>query len=270
MTDFIKTRNNVNRLGQGKETLMFAHGYGCNQNMWRYITPAFEQDYDIVLFDHVGSGKSDDSAYDFDKYDSLEGFADDIIEICDALELSNVHLVGHSVSAIIGGLATIKRPGLFKSLIMIGPSPRYINTDNYYGGFTREAIDELMDTLEHNFMGWSRYITPVIAGNDDQPQIAEELHDSFCRMQPGIAQHFAKVTFLGDNREDLSKIPRPTLVLQCNPDFIAPVEVGQYVHQQIPESTYTQIEASGHTPHLTAPESVINAMQSFFEVKRGQ
>lgn len=141
MTINIKTRNNVHQSGQGRQPLMFAHGYGCSQNMWRYITPAFEQDYNIILFDHVGSGQSDDTAYDFDKYDSLQGFADDIIEICDAMELSNVHLVGHSVSAIIGGLATIKRPDLFQTLIMIGPSPRYINDDHYHGGFSRESID---------------------------------------------------------------------------------------------------------------------------------
>lgn len=261
----IATRNNVNRLGSGDQTLMFAHGYGCDQTMWRHVTPAFKQDYEIVLFDHVGSGNSDDSAYDFDKYASLEGYASDIIEICDELELTDVTLVGHSVSAIIGVLAAGWAPDVIRKLILIGPSPCYINDDEYYGGFSRQDIDELVETLESNYLGWSEYITPIIAGDPDYPEVADELYHSFCKMKPGIAQHFAKVTFLGDNRDDLANVAVPSLIIQCHPDVIAPVQVGKYVHQKMPNSSFVQLDAPGHCPHLSAPEQTIKAMKTFLE-----
>ncbi|WP_162343743.1 alpha/beta fold hydrolase [Cyclobacterium salsum] len=259
----IKQRNNINILGKGNQPMVFAHGYGCDQHMWRYITPAFEEDYQIILFDHVGSGKSDQSAYDFEKYDSLQGYADDLIEICDELQLEQVIFVGHSVSSIIGALASIKRPDLFEKLVLIGPSPCYINKNGYSGGFTRQDIDELVETLESNYLGWSSYITPVIIGNPEMPEYSEELRNSFCSMNPEIARHFAKVTFLGDNREDLSKVLTSSLIIQCHPDVIAPVKVGEFVHQQIPNSTYELLDASGHCPHLTAPDKVISHMQTF-------
>jgi sigma-B regulation protein RsbQ len=244
---------------------MFAHGYGCDQNMWRLVAPAFEEDYEIILFDHTGSGKSDENKYDFDKYNSLDGYANDIIEICDELELDDVILVAHSVSTMIGVLAAAERPDLFAKLILIGPSPRYINDEDYYGGFSQKDIDDLIETLESNYLGWSSSITPVIAGNPQKPEVTEELHNSFCSMNPDIAKHFAKVTFLSDNREDLCRVSVPSLVIQCDPDMIAPVEVGKYVDKQLQNSCFIQIDASGHCPHLTAPELIIDTIKSFIE-----
>ncbi|WP_296621242.1 alpha/beta hydrolase [Marivirga sp.] len=261
----IISRNYINRLGNGNEPMMFSHGYGCDQNMWRFITPAFEKDYDIILFDHVGSGNSDEQAYNVEKYNDLNGYADDIIEICEVLKLEKVTYVGHSVSSIIGILAAAKRPELFKKLILIGPSPCYINNDEYYGGFSKMDIDELIETLESNYLGWSSSITPVIAGTPGKPEFSEELHNSFCRMNPKIAKHFARVTFLGDNREDLSKVTVPALIIQSHPDIIAPVEVGKFVYKEMPKSSYTQLESPGHCPHLTEPEQTIRAMKSYLK-----
>jgi sigma-B regulation protein RsbQ len=267
MNKEVISRNNVTRFGSGSQTIIFSHGYGCDQNMWRYITPAFEKDYDIILFDHVGSGKSDEKMYDFAKYNSLNGYADDIIELCEELALEKVIFVGHSVSSIIGVLAAAERPDIFIRLIMIGPSPCYINDDEYFGGFSRKDIDELIETLESNYLGWSSAITPVIVGDPDKPEITEELHNSFCRMNPEIAKHFAKVTFLGDNRDDLSRISIPALVIQCHPDMIAPLQVGKYVHKKMQNGSLTQLDASGHCPHLTAPEQTIEAIKTYLEIK---
>ncbi|MDN3688532.1 alpha/beta fold hydrolase [Cyclobacterium jeungdonense] len=263
MNKEIIVRNNIKISGNGVQPMVFAHGFGCDQQMWRYITPSFEREYQIILFDHVGSGKSDQSAYDFEKYNSLNGYAEDLIEICDELDLQNVIFVGHSVSSIIGALASIKRPDLFEKLIMIGPSPCYINKEGYFGGFSSEDIDELVETLESNYLGWSSHITPVIVGNPEMPEYSEELRNSFCNMNPEIAKHFAKVTFLGDNREDLSQVLTPSLIIQCHPDIIAPVKVGEYVHKKMPESKYFLLSASGHCPHLTAPDQVISSIQNF-------
>lgn len=260
------TRNNVKRSGNGKQTIMFAHGYGCDQNMWRFITPAFEKDYDIIIFDHVGSGKSDESAYDFEKYSSLSGYADDIIELCDELHLKNVIFVGHSVSSMIGVLVSAKRPDLFKDLIMIGPSPCYINDSEYYGGFEKEDIDGLIEMLENNYLGWSSYITPIIAGEPDKPEYANELNNSFCRMNPEIAKHFAKVTFSGDNRDDLNKVTTPTLIIQSDPDVIASLKVGKFVHESIKNSKFIKLDTPGHCPHLTSPEKTIEAMKSYLKI----
>jgi sigma-B regulation protein RsbQ len=265
MNKDIFTRNNVNRYGKGSQPMMFAHGYGCDQNMWRFVAPAFEDDYEIILFDHTGSGKSDAKAYDFNKYNSLEGYADDIIEICDELKLKDVIFVAHSVSTMMSVIAAARRPDLFAKLILIGPSPRYINDDNYFGGFAKNDIDDLIETLESNYLGWSSAITPVIIGNPDKPEMAEELHNSFCRMNPEIAKHFARVTFLSDNRVDLPKVSVPSLVIQCDPDMISPVEVGKYVDEQLQNSSFVQINTSGHCPHLTAPELTINAIKTFLK-----
>lgn len=265
MNNDIVARNHINRFGHGNQSIIFAHGYGCDQNMWRFITPAFEKNFDIILFDHVGSGKSDENHYDFIKYNSLDGYAGDVIEMVEKLKLKRVIFVGHSVSSMIGLLAAAKRPDLFKSLVMIGPSPCYINKVDYYGGFTKEDIDELVETLESNYLGWSSLITPVIAGNPDKPEFAKELHNSFCQMNPNIAKHFAKVTFLGDNRIDLGRLSTPTLVIQCHPDSIAPVKVGEYVWKNLQNGTYTQLDASGHCPHLTAPEQTIKAIKTYLE-----
>jgi len=260
-----KIRNNVNRFGTGSKTVMFAHGYGCDQNMWRFVTPAFEEDYDILLFDHVGSGKSDESAYDPQKYSSLEGYADDIIELCEYLELKDVVFVGHSVSSMIGAVAAKKKPEIFDRIIMIGPSPCYINDGDYFGGFDRQDIDELIETLENNYLGWSSFITPVIIGNPDKPQFSEELHNSFCSMNPEIAKQFAKVTFMGDNRKDLPQVKVPALVIQSKPDAIAPLEVGKYVQEKLPNASFTLLETPGHCPHLTAPDLTVKAIKSYLE-----
>jgi sigma-B regulation protein RsbQ len=244
---------------------MFAHGYGCDQNMWRFITPAFEEQYDIIVFDHVGSGNSDEEAYDFEKYNSLKGYADDVIEICETLNLEEVIFVGHSVSTMVGVLAVGERPDLFHRLIMIGPSPRYVNDEEYFGGFDKQDIEELVKTLESNYLGWAGNIAPVIDGKANDEKISKRLENSFCRMNPEIAQHFAKVTFLGDNRDDLTKVSIPSLVIQTEPDMIAPLRVGKYVQNKIPNCSFIKIDASGHCPHLTAPDETLKAMKSFLK-----
>ncbi len=259
----IKTRNNVNVLGAGERAMVFAHGYGCDQNMWRHLVPAFSPDYKIVLFDHVGSGDSDEEAYNFEKYDSLNGYADDLIEILTELNLNDVVFVGHSVSCMIGVLAAASRPELFRKLILIGPSPCYVNKGNYHGGFSQKDIDELVETLERNYLGWSSFITPIIAGDTEQPEVSQELHNSFCRMNPEIAKHFAKVTFTGDNREDLKRVPTASLVVQSDPDTIAPVEVGKYVCNNLPDARIEVLHTPGHCPHLTAPEETIAVIKTY-------
>ncbi|EPR71357.1 alpha/beta fold hydrolase [Cyclobacterium qasimii] len=258
-------KNNVNISGNGIQPIVFGHGYGCDQKMWRHITPAFEKDYKIVLFDHVGSGKSDIRAYNYQKYSSLEGYAEDLIKIIVDLDLQDVVFVGHSVSSIIGVLAAGKRPDLFDKLILVGPSPCYINEDEYLGGFNKDDIDELVETLESNYLGWSSFIAPIIIGNPELPEYSEELRNSFCSMNPDIAKHFAKVTFMGDNREDLTNVSTPTLILQSHPDMIAPVTVGEFVHNKIKESKYVLLNSSGHCPHLTSPDQVISSIQSYLE-----
>jgi sigma-B regulation protein RsbQ len=260
--DVIK-RNNVTVHGEGTQVMLMAHGYGCDQNMWRFITPAFSNNYKIVLFDHVGSGQSDLSAYDFKKYASLQGYADDIIEICEALNLKNVILIGHSVAAMMGLLAANKAPQLFDALIMIGPSPRYINDEIYHGGFEEADIHELLESLDSNYLGWSSAITPVIMGNPDKPELSEELANSFCRNNPEIAKHFANVTFLGDNRKDLSELTTRTLILQCTSDVIAPEPVGKYVNEQLQNSAIYFMEATGHCPHMSAPKETVELMNNF-------
>jgi sigma-B regulation protein RsbQ len=257
-------RNNIKITGRtDKPLIVFAHGYGCDQNMWRFVAPAFEDDFQVLTFDHVGSGKSDVSAYDFEKYDSLSGYALDIIEFLEVLNAKEVIFIGHSVSAMIGALVGVERPGLLGKLIMVGPSPCYINDADYYGGFDKEDIVEMIETLEQNYLGWASHITPVITGRPDKPEIAEELENSFCQNKPDIAKHFAKVTFTGDNRGDLPKIKASTLIIQCDPDIIAPKKVGEYVHEQIPNSVLKIIPSPGHCPHLTSPEQTIKVIKSF-------
>ncbi|MCL5127743.1 alpha/beta fold hydrolase [Algibacter sp. L4_22] len=256
-------RNNISIHGDGSKAMLLVHGYGCDQNMWRFITPEFKNDYKIILIDLVGSGKADEAAYDYDKYSTLEGHANDIIEICKALDLKDLIFVGHSVSAMIGTLAVIKNPDIFKKIIMIGPSPRYINDGDYFGGFTQSDIDELMETLDSNYLGWSSAMAPVIMGNPDRPELAEELEQSFCQNNPEIANHFAKVTFLGDNRSDLNKVTIETLILQSQSDVIASIEVGKYVHNNLSNSQFVILDAIGHCPHLSAPDQTIKAMKKF-------
>jgi sigma-B regulation protein RsbQ len=243
--------------------MLFAHGFGCDQEMWRFVAPDFEVDHRVVLFDHVGSGKSDLGAYDPGKYGSLHGYADDVVEICRELELSDVVFVGHSVSAMIGVLAQQKAPELFGALVMVGPSPRYVDDGDYVGGFSRNDIVGLLDALDSNHLGWSTQMAPVIMGNPDRPELADELTNSFCNTDPDIARQFARVTFLSDNRGDLASVRVPTLVLQCSADVIAPEVVGTYVHERIPGSVFTHLRATGHCPNLSAPEETTAAIRAF-------
>lgn len=263
MLEKLIKQNNVTICGTGSKVMFLVHGYGCDQNMWRFITPHFKDTYKIILIDLVGSGNSDENAYHSDKYSSLAGHADDIIEICDALNLQDICMVAHSVSAMIATLAAIKRPELFKKLIMIGPSPRYINEGSYFGGFDQKDIDELLETLDANYLGWSSAMAPVIMDNLDRPELAAELEASFCQNNPEIATHFAKVTFLGDNREDLKKLTTDTLIIQSRTDAIASIEVGQFVNNNIASSKLVILETIGHCPHLSAPVQTIEAMKSY-------
>ncbi len=257
-------RNNVRTSGSPEgQPMLFAHGFGCDQNMWRFVAPAFEEQFRVVLFDHVGAGDSDQSAYDVAKYSSLDGYATDILEICEALDLRDVVLVGHSVSAMIGMLAALRAPDRFAKLVMVGPSPRYIDDDRYVGGFSAADIKELLESLDSNYLGWSTAMAPVIMGNSERPELGQELTESFCRADPAIAKRFAEVTFLSDNREDLARVRVPTLVLQCSNDVIAPNAVGAYVHEQIPGSTLVTLEATGHCPNLSAPEETTAAIRQF-------
>ncbi|MEQ8240106.1 MAG: alpha/beta hydrolase [Cyclobacteriaceae bacterium] len=256
-------RNNIKISGDGEKTMVFAHGFGCDQNMWRYLVPAFSDSYKIVLFDHVGSGNSDLSAYDFDKYDTLQGYADDIIEICQELALSNVTFVGHSVSAMIGVLASLSNNDVFENIVMVGPSASYINCDDYIGGFSREDIDELLGSMESNYLGWSSAMAPAIMANDERPELSEELANSFCRNDPKIAAHFAKVTFLSDHRHDLKNLKTKTLIIQCSEDVIAPTIVGEFIAENIESSELVIAEATGHCPHLSAPKETIEIIKHY-------
>jgi sigma-B regulation protein RsbQ len=243
--------------------MVFAHGFGCDQAMWRFVAPEFERDHRVVLFDLVGAGHSDLSAYDPARYASLDGYADDVVQLVRELGLTDVRFVGHSVSAIIGVLAVIRAPELFSQLVMVSPSPRYANDDDYVGGMTERDIDGLLEALDSNYLGWSAQMAPVIVGRPDLPELEQELTDSFCRTDPEIARRFAEVTFRSDNRADLARVRIPTLVLQCAVDAIAPPTVGQFVHEQIPGSTLTVLDTVGHCPHLSAPDQTIHAMRAF-------
>ncbi len=243
--------------------MIFAHGFGCDQNMWRFVAPAFESEFRTVLFDHVGAGGSDLAAYEPAKYATLSGYADDLVEIARELRLKDAVFVGHSVSAMIGVLASLSAPDLFKSLVLIGPSPRYIDDEGYVGGFSAKQIAELLDFLSDNYMGWSAAMAPTIMGNADRPELGEELTNSFCRTDPEIAKAFARVTFMSDNRCDLPKVTIPSLILQCSEDVIAPREVGEYVHRNTPYSKLVLMRATGHCPNLSAPEETISAIRAF-------
>ena len=260
----VMVRNSVNVTGPDDgRPMMFAHGFGCDQNMWRFVAPAFTDTHRVVRFDHVGFGGSDLAAYDVEKYSTLRGYADDVVEICDALDLTDVVFVGHSVSAMIGVLAATAAPQRLGALVMVGPSPRYIDEQGYVGGFAREDIDDLLRSLDSNYLGWSTAMAPVIMGRPDRPELGQELTNSFCRTDPEIARRFARVTFLSDNRADLATVRVPTLVLQCSDDVIAPEPVGRYVHRQIAGSRLVMMEARGHCPNLSAPEETVAAIDAF-------
>ncbi len=259
-----RNRVSVSGVPSGRP-MLFVHGFGCDQSMWRLVAPEFEADHRVVLVDLVGSGRSDLSAYDPGKYGSLEGYADDLVEICRELDLRDVVLVGHSVSAMIGVLAYHRAPDLFGALVMVGPNPRYVDEGDYVGGFSRTDIAGLLDALDSNHLGWSTQMAPVIMGNPERPELAQELTNSFCRTSPDIARQFARVTFLSDNRADLDGVDVPTLVLQCSQDALAPDSVGEYVHRRIPGSVLVRLMATGHVPHLSAPEETTAAIRAFLD-----
>jgi sigma-B regulation protein RsbQ len=261
----VRRRNNVKISGQGTQPMVFAHGFGCDQNMWRFVAPAFEQSYKVVLYDQVGAGQSDLDAYSRSKYASLGGYVADLLEILAAEDLRDVVFVGHSVSAMIGVLAAIREPDRFARLVLIGPSPCYINDGEYVGGFSRDDINGMLEFLDSNHMGWSTTMAPVIMGNPERPELAAELTGSFCRTDPEIARHFARVTFLSDNRADLARLRTPALVLQCSDDAIAGIEVGEYVHTSLPDSQFVLLNATGHCPNLSAPDETIAAMKAYLQ-----
>lgn len=260
----VLVRNNVTVTGRDVgPSVILAHGFGCDQHMWRFITPRLADDYRVVLFDHVGSGGSDLSAYRPQRYASLQGYAEDVLEILAELDIRDVVFVGHSVSAMIGVLAAVAEPDRFSRLVLIGPSPRYIDDEGYRGGFSRADIEELLESLDSNYLGWSASMAPMIMGNPDRPELGAELVNSFCRTDPAIARHFARVTFLSDNRDDLPKVTVPSLVLQCTDDIIAPYEVGDYVHRNLSDSSLVRLKATGHCPNLSAPGETADAIQAF-------
>lgn len=265
-SDLITRRHAIRQSGPVTgQPMVFAHGFGCDQAMWRFVAPAFEETYRVVLFDHLGAGNSDMNAYSVERHSSLAGYAADVVEICRGLDLQDVIFVGHSVSAMIGVLAALEAPELFDRLVLIGPSPRYIDDGDYVGGFTRPDIDSLLDSLQSNYLGWSASMAPVIMGNEERPELGQELTISFCRTDPEIAERFARVTFLSDNREDLARLPHPCLVLQCADDPIAPTQVGQFVHENLPNSTLMQMRATGHCPNLSAPQETVELIANFLD-----
>ncbi|WLH77173.1 alpha/beta hydrolase [Pseudomonas sp. FP2335] len=259
----LRLRNNVSVMGNGRSTLVFSHGFGCNQAMWHYLAPPFTEHFRVVMYDLVGAGLSDLSAFDKHKYSTLDGYARDLNELIDAFAVGPVILVSHSVSAMIATLADRRAPGRIAAHVMIGPSPRYIDADGYVGGFKRSDIDDLLDTLDSNYLGWSSAMAPVIMGAPEQPALSEALRDSFCRTEPEIAKQFARVTFMSDNRKDIAGLATPVLILQSSDDLIAPVAVGEYLHGVLPNSTYCLVDNVGHCPHMSAPQACAAAMKSF-------
>ena len=265
MNQDVLTRNNVKVSGRGTQPMLFAHGFGCDQNMWRLVTPAFEDDYRIVLFDYVGSGHSDLAAYDPQRYATLDGYAQDVLDVVRALDLTDVVLVAHSVSSMVAVLAANQEPERFDRLVLIGPSPRYINDAPYVGGFERADIDGLLDMMDRNFIGWANFLAPAIMKNPDRPELGEELTTSFCSTDPVVARRFAEATFLSDNRADLPRVRVPSLILQCSEDMVAPLEVGEYLHREMPDSTLRVMNATGHCPHMSHPHETIQLMREYLQ-----
>ncbi|MDP9081320.1 MAG: alpha/beta hydrolase [Bacteroidota bacterium] len=259
----VLTRNNVRVLGSGKQDIVFAHGFGCDQNVWAGMTAAFKEDFRLILFDYVGAGASDLRAYDPDRYSTLGGYAQDMIEVAEALKISGAILIGHSVSSMIGVIAANQQPQLFNKLIFLGPSPCYINEEGYHGGFSREDLEGLLAMMDENYLGWSKALAPQIMGNSDRPALGESLTNSFCATDPEIAKQFARVTFLSDVRDELPKLKIPSLTLQCSADIVAPIEVGRYINENTPGNELVILKATGHCSHLSAPEETVSAIRAF-------
>ena len=261
--DATRARNNVRITGAGTQPLLFAHGFGCDQSMWRYVAPAFEQDYRVVLFDYVGCGKSDWAAFDAQRYATLDGYAQDILDIVEAFDLRDVIVVGHSVSAVIGLLASIREPERFARHIMIGPSPCYMNDGDYAGGFGRADLEGLLDLMDKNYLGWAAFLAPVVMKNPERPELVQELQESFCAADPRVTRAFAKATFLSDYRDRLPLVRAPSLILQCSEDAIAPDAVGAYMHRALPGSEMRVMKATGHCPHMSHPSETIALMKEY-------
>jgi sigma-B regulation protein RsbQ len=260
----VLARNNVKVSGRGTQPMLFAHGFGCDQNMWRFVAPAFENDYRVVLFDYVGSGRSDLGAYDAKRYSSLAGYAQDVLDVCHALDLHDVILVGHSVSSMIGVLAANREPERFAQLVLLGPSARYVNdAPDYVGGFERADLEGLIDMMDRNFIGWANFLAPVIMKNPDRPELEMELEESFCSTDPVIARRFAEATFFADNRADAARLRVPSLIVQAADDAIAPQSVGEYLRRVMPASTYRLLEVTGHCPHMSHPDETIAAIREY-------
>jgi sigma-B regulation protein RsbQ len=262
----VVARHNIHVHGESGPTLVFAHGFGCDQNMWRFVEPAFRERFRTVLFDYVGFGQSDTTAFDAGKYASLDGYARDLAEVVSAVGAENAIVVGHSVSSMIALLAAIRAPERIGAIVMIGPSPRYINdAPGYVGGFEQADIDGLLDMMDHNFMGWAGTLAPVVMGNAERPELTAELQASFCSTDPVVAKCFARATFYADNRADLGKVSLPVLVMQVRDDAVAPQSVGRYVHERLPGSQHVVLDATGHCPHMSHPQLTIEAMRPFLE-----
>ena len=261
----IRARNNVHVRGTGTQPMLFAHGFGCDQSMWRYVTPAFEEDFRIYLFDYVGCGKSDWEAYRSERYKTLDGYAQDIVDIVEAYDLRDVVFVGHSVSSVIGMLASLRAPGRFSRLVMVGPSPCYVNDaqSGYVGGFERADIEGLLDLMEKNYVGWAAYLAPVVMKNPDSPELVQELQSSFCATDPRVTREFARTTFLSDNRQDLARVDVPSLILQCSEDAVAPDAVGEYLHRHLRGSKLARMKATGHCPHMSHPAETIALIKEY-------
>jgi sigma-B regulation protein RsbQ len=263
MDQDVVRRNNVRVFGRGSQPMLFAHGFGCDQNMWRYVTPHFEDEYRIVLFDYVGSGRSDLGAYDAERYGALAGYAQDVLDVIRALDLRDVIFVGHSVSGMIGVLAANEEPDRFSRLILVGPSPRYINDPPYVGGFDRADIEGLLEMMDRNFIGWANFLAPAIMKHPDRPELGQELTESFCSTDPVIARRFAEATFLADNRDDLERVRIPSLILQCSDDMVAPIAVGEYLHRELSGSTLRIMKATGHCPHMSDPDETVALIKDY-------
>lgn len=268
MKERIIARNNVRISGKGKQPMLFAHGFGCDQTMWRYVMPAFEDNYLVIVFDYMGAGKSDPAAYNDSRYSTLNGYAQDILEICEALDLQDVIFVGHSVSSMIGLLAAIQQPDHFSELILIAPSPRYINETGYVGGYEKSDVDQILDMIDKDYSRWASDAAPTVMKNPERPDLADELAKSFLSIKPGIARSFLMATFFSDNRKELLNLQKPSLIIQCEDDRVVPLEVGDYIHAHLENSTLKILKASGHYPHLSHPGETIRLMKEYLD-KRG-
>jgi sigma-B regulation protein RsbQ len=266
MEQTILFRNNVKVIGNGPRTILFAPGFGCDQTVWNDVARAFEDDFRIVLFDYVGTGNSDLQAYDVNRYSTLDGYAEDVLDVCSALELENAIFIGHSVAGMIGMLASLRQPKYFSNLIMLAPSPRYLNDPpEYFGGFEKEQLEGLLEMMEKNYIGWATMFADTLLNNPNHPEVKSDLEDRFCSTDPIIARQFAQATFFSDNRKDLKKVSVPSLILQCSEDIIAPESVGQYLQQHLPNSMYKKMQAVGHCPHMSDPEETITILRDYIE-----